>query len=351
MDDHTLSKKSQYAEKVLIQTFSWEKRKMVSLDVGQLAPKPPAPFPEEKIKEEWSKNEKDPLVSIFCIVYNHSSFLEDCLNGFLMQKTRFPFEIIIHDDASTDGSQKIIERYKKKYPSIIKCIFEKENQYSKGKKAFSFFENVSDAPFIAICEGDDFWLDEGKLQKQVEFLENNKSYVICGHDAMVIDDSGKILKKSKLRDNQKRDFVGADISRGRVSMPTMSWVYRNIIKEFAPERSMVRNEDNFLMSLLGKYGKSHYHADIKPAAYRVHSGGVWSSASERARQDDALNTCFWMYRYYHRVGEKSLSRFYHDSFMRTIIIRIEVRSIISGLARRLLRCVFGKKFLKAMRKK
>ena len=305
-----------------------------NLKAVDFAPQPPEPRPEEEIMSGWIDCQGKPVVSILCIVYNHAPFLRQALNGFLMQETTFPFEIIVHDDASDDGSQKIIKEYQKRYPGIIKYIFQKENQYSKGKRALGLFQGVSDAAYLAVCEGDDYWLDSNKLQKQVEFLDNNEDYVITGHDAFVVNEEGCIIKKSKLPDFHKRDFIAEDLSRDKAWILTMSWVYRNIIKDFAPERNMVRNGDNFLVSLLGQYGKSHYHSDITPAVYRVHRGGVWSMASQNERLDDSLNTLFWMYRYYNRTGNLELAKYFHSMFVMKVMSRASFGQMLKETVRR-----------------
>ncbi|WP_281509810.1 glycosyltransferase [Muribaculum gordoncarteri] len=122
-----------------------------------------------------------PLVSISCITYNHASYIKECIDGFLMQKTNFNFEVLIHDDHSTDGTEEIIKEYAKQYPDIIKPLFEKENQYSLGKPIGSAVWNLPRArgEYIAICEGDDYWIDPYKLQKQVDFLESHPDYGMC----------------------------------------------------------------------------------------------------------------------------------------------------------------------------
>ena len=129
--------------------------------------------------------EEIPLVSIRCAVYNHEPFLRQCLDGFVMQQTTFPFEAIVHDDASTDGSASIIREYAEKYPDIIKPIFETENQYSKHDGSILRIMDAAmhpDSKYIAACEGDDYWTDPHKLQIQVDFLESHPDFVICSHD-------------------------------------------------------------------------------------------------------------------------------------------------------------------------
>lgn len=119
-----------------------------------------------------------PLVTIRCLVYNHEPYLRQCLDGFVMQKTNFPFEAIVHDDASTDRSAEIIREYAEKYPDIIKPIFEKENQYSKHDGTIGkIMREHTKGKYVAMCEGDDYWIDPLKLQKQVDLMENNP---LCG---------------------------------------------------------------------------------------------------------------------------------------------------------------------------
>ena len=114
------------------------------------------------------------MVTIRCITYNHESYIRQCLDGFLMQKTTFRFEAIVHDDASTDGTATIIREYADKYPNIIKPIFETENQYSKRDGSLRrILDAHTHGKYIAMCEGDDYWTDPYKLQKQVDFLESH----------------------------------------------------------------------------------------------------------------------------------------------------------------------------------
>lgn len=128
------------------------------------------------------------VVSICCITYNHEKYIEDAINGFLMQKTNFPIEIIIHDDASTDKTADIVRNYEKKYPYLIKPIYQSDNQYSKGIKISpEFVWKKASGKYIALCEGDDYWTDSHKLQKQVDFLEKHSECIMCFHPAKIID--------------------------------------------------------------------------------------------------------------------------------------------------------------------
>ena len=140
-----------------------------------------------------------PLVAIKCFAYNHEPYLRECLDGFVMQQTDFPFVAIVHDDASTDNSADIIREYATKYPNIIKPIYETENQYSKGDGSLARIMNATidatGAKYIAVCEGDDYWTDTHKLQKQVDFMEQHNEY-------------GMICSKSTIFEQKTRKFLG-----------------------------------------------------------------------------------------------------------------------------------------------
>ena len=121
-----------------------------------------------------------PLVSIVTLAYNHGKYIRQCLDGFVMQVTDFPFEVIIHDDASTDDTAEIIREYERKYPNIIKPIYQTENQYSKGVAiGTTFLYPKVQGRYIAECEGDDWWTDPNKLQKQVDYMESHPKCSMC----------------------------------------------------------------------------------------------------------------------------------------------------------------------------
>ena len=121
-------------------------------------------------------------VSVICLVYNHEPYLRKCLDGFVNQKCNFEYEVLIHDDASTDNSASIIREYEEKYPNIIKPIYQTENQMSKGVKISSvYLYPKAQGEYLAWCEGDDYWTDENKLQRQVDFLDSHPEYIACVH--------------------------------------------------------------------------------------------------------------------------------------------------------------------------
>lgn len=139
---------------------------------------------ELEIMESWNGDNKKPLVSICALSYNHEQYIEEALDSFLMQKTNFAFEVIIHDDASTDETQLVIERYKNKFPNIIKAILQTENQYSKGNRPSLLVLKEVRGEFVALCETDDYWCDPYKLEKQVSLLKEYTDINISFHTSI-----------------------------------------------------------------------------------------------------------------------------------------------------------------------
>lgn len=148
--------------------------------------------------KNWRGEARHPIVSICCIAYNHEEFIGDAFEGFLMQKTTFPFEILVYDDCSTDETQNIIEQYQKIYPEIVKPLLQKENQYSKGYNIMPLFVfPKAKGKYIATCEGDDYWTDPLKLEKQVALMENYRGVNFSFHTVSTL-----------YRDMKKTEIIG-----------------------------------------------------------------------------------------------------------------------------------------------
>lgn len=207
-------------------------------------------------------NNTKPLVVIRCLVYNHEPYLRDCLEGFVMQQTNFPFVAIVHDDASTDGSAAIIREYEEKYPDIIKPIYETENQYSKQDGSLGRIINAAvdatGAKYVAMCEGDDYWTDPLKLQKQVDFMEANPEYSMCFHGAEIKNETDtKII--TTCQDIEDKEYFTNDIFPGWV-VPTASVVYRRLMVNSYPKLTNT---------------KWMYYGDIVLFLKCTHTGRVW----------------------------------------------------------------------------
>lgn len=278
-------------------------------------------FPQNHIMQNWI-NQKNILVSIICIAYNQDKYIEETIQGFLMQKTCFAFEIIIHDDASLDNTANIIKKYTKKYPNIIKSICQKENQYSQGipigKK---YLYPIVKGKYLARCEGDDYWCDEYKLQKQVDFLESNPDYALCYHPAKMIyvdeEHEPVIIGLSKNENPQAYyELIKAN------NIPANSVMYRtNYLKqELENYPNDIYPPDWFTHISVAKHGKIGYLPDVM-YVYRWHSQGISHTNSDNPTEEIHLKYGIkevnFSYAVWNKIKEQ-FPQYYMDVFVPTI---------------------------------
>lgn len=236
-----------------------------------------------------SNDKSNPLVSICCVTYNHERFIGQCLDGFVMQKTNFVFEVLVHEDASVDKTAEIVKEYEIKYPHLFRCVYQYENQFKKQNTLINILFPMALGKYIALCEGDDYWTDPLKLQKQIDFLESYPSYVLSFHNVIVVDSNGRELKKNKIAQNLQRDRNRQELIAGLL-IPTISVVFRN--RHIDNVRHLfidVKNGDTFLFALLGQFGEARFHSDIL-GTYREHGHGIWSSQSLLQKKIDLVFT-------------------------------------------------------------
>ena len=225
-----------------------------------------------------------PLVSISCTAYNHVQFIRQCLDGFVMQKATFHFEVLIHDDASMDGTQDIIREYEVKYPEIIKPIYQKVNQYSKGIPiGVTFNMPRAQGKYIAVCEGDDYWTDPYKLQKQVDFLESHPDYVMCSHRFDQYYEDRHRLEKEKDDTFQGADYDLQNLIGGKWFTQTLTVMYRRSALDLKRYERYGMSMDIILFYELLKHGKGYCFPEAM-GVYRYHNGGVWSEVSQNQRR-------------------------------------------------------------------
>lgn len=216
------------------------------------------------------KEDTQPLmVTIQCFTYNQESYIRECLDGFVMQKTNFRFEAIVHDDASTDGTVDIIREYEKKYPDIIKPIYETENQYSKHDGSLGrIMDEHTHGKYIAVCEGDDYWIDPLKLQKQVDFLETYLDYGLVHTNCFYRKDENNKLIKVKARSNY--DAVSVLLCTGIATLTTCyrAHLYYKYLEEVRPQDKGWLMGDAPLWKYIANKSKIHLLPDYT-AVYRI----------------------------------------------------------------------------------
>ncbi len=230
------------------------------------------------------------MVSICCGAYNHEKYIKDAIDSFLMQKTNFNYEIIINDDASIDSTADIIREYEKKYPNIIKPIYQKENQYSKHIPInVTFLYPKARGKYIAICDGDDYWCDENKLQMQVNFLEKNNNYSFSSHSSLCKNENKFVKRQSEVRGytdnisfNIDKYFKDYENRNYKTLFQTSSIVFRkkyinNLIKEkpkfFYKTNTNIGDTNLILYLLLQGDG---FYFDKYMSVYRVNVPGSWT---------------------------------------------------------------------------
>jgi len=240
------------------------------------------------------RKEEPILVAIHCLVYNHEPYLRDCFEGFVKQKTNFRFVAIVHDDCSTDGSGAIIREYAEKYPEIFKPISETENQWSKHDGSLERIMNeaidATGVKYVAMCEGDDYWTDPYKLQKQVDILEADESLMLCCTACSVVDNYGKTIYPVRpgdvVKENKQGRYTLRDFFNDNHQYPTASMLYRNThVEEIRAKHAHTENAflgDWTMWICLMIYGDMYYLDEVT-CAYRVNPTSVTHTYNRVAR--------------------------------------------------------------------
>lgn len=242
---------------------------------------------------------ENPLISICCTTYNMAGIIGTTLNSILSQKGNFNIEVIIHDDASTDGTRKILEHYKHSHPEIFNLILQDYNQYAEKKVSLGeiFYRHIiphASGTYIAICDGDDYWTDEYKLQKQLRFLESNDSYAGCFTNALILNEM----------DSSKRPYL-TDLEEGAISdfrifigggglYPSSTLFFRkeallqtDMYRHIMAYTSDLKSDTAFIIALC-THGRIGYIDEVT-SVYRRRPEGLFSSIKDN-KQELSLRT-------------------------------------------------------------
>lgn len=257
------------------------------------------------------------IVSICCLTYNHGPYIRECLDGLIMQKTNFAFEVLLHDDASTDGTVDIIREFEEKYPDIIKPIYQRENQFSQGvgvTRKFNF-PRVK-GKYIAMCEGDDYWTDSLKLQKQVDFLESNLEFGGCATNNRIFYQKTYLFEDSVFEE-EKIKFEDL-CSSNKINSQTVLFK-KDLLKNLDWMQGLKIGD--WALHLMITNQKPYYRLPDITTVYRIHDGGVHSLLKEDIKL---------------RRRAEVLEAVYHN-FELSIERQMLLRSSIAEIYRRLLR--------------
>ena len=225
-----------------------------------------------------------PDISILMITYNHESFIAQAIEGVLLQQTTYSFELIIGEDCGTDNTRKICEQYAQKYPDTIKLL-PSDGNYGMAKNFIRILE-ASTGKYIAMCEGDDFWIDKNKLQTQVDFLEKNPTYSLCFHDIYHLNGKRKTVSgKWNAPDTSDINYVLSH----RGYMTTLSAIFRShpSVAELLKKAVLSPYLDFFIYVAVAQYGLFKFFP-ARMGVYRVHQGGVWSSLNMIKATENAV---------------------------------------------------------------
>lgn len=272
-------------------------------------------------------NISKPLLSVLLLTYNHEKWIAQSIEGALNQKTNFSIEILIGDDCSTDNTRKIVKEYEEKYPNKVKAFLHEKNlgpPLSPGKYNYIYTIKASKGKYIALCEGDDYWTDPYKLQKQVDFLEKNSNFVGCSHNTELY------YEKENKRENliQSEQVSGENsiinLIDGSAYFHSSSYVWRNIFINGFPKAYYYNSPligDWFLSMLYAQYGKIHY-IDQVMSCYRITGEGIWTKLNKHQKY---FNNIRGMYLY-----NKLLNYKYAQQFTRIWWACNEVMQIIKN---------------------
>ena len=223
------------------------------------------------------------LVSVVCITYNHVHSICDALDGFVRQKTNFPFEILVNDDASTDGTADIVREYESKYPDLFRCVYQTENQWGKKDVCRDILYPMIKGQYVALCEGDDYWTDPLKLQKQVDFLDAHPECSICFHPVTVKYENkirpDSIFPAEKML--QGKTILEFDdlLKCNFIQTNSVMYRWRFYQKPLASIPENILPGDWFLHLLHAQVGKIGFLPDVM-SVYRRNSSGIWTGAEE-----------------------------------------------------------------------
>lgn len=259
----------------------------------------------------FDQNE-NPVVSICVLTYNHEKYIEQAIESILVQDVDFPVEILIHDDASQDNTQKILKQYDRDYPGLFRLLLQTENQRSKlgGGMNPRFNYPRARGKYIALCEGDDYWSDSSKLRNQVNFLKKNPSYVVHAYNCNVVNSCNELVAKRRYQKTPSDIVYSKDDLLRAATLPTLTICFKNVLDVKDIPRN-VGSGDRALTIALGNHGKGYFSKEVA-GSYRKHEGGVSSSLDKLKRTKLSIESNKQFEQYHRTKGRKDIAVFFKN---------------------------------------
>ncbi|WP_456269776.1 glycosyltransferase [Kushneria sp. AK178] len=248
----------------------------------------PALPTEERLVRQWPAESASPEVSVICTTFNQAGYIRDAIEGFLCQQTDFCFEIIIHDDASTDGTADIVREYADRYPRVIRAVLREENQYQKGHRIMPLAAGFARAEYLALCEGDDFWCDGQKLARQYRAMQARPDIAISYHNVIRRGPDRDVLhvETQDSRNHERVVTLNELLVHTGDYCPSPSLMLHRSVVERLPEwfYATAPVGDFYLQVLAAEPAGALYLPDVM-AVYRTRAQGSWSQEQHQLEDD------------------------------------------------------------------
>lgn len=299
----------------------------------------------------WSGgSSRKPLVSVLCATYNHQRFLASALAGFLNQATTFPFEIIFRDDGSSDGTVADLKKYQTEYPSLIRLILEPQNTFNISSPVQEM-RRRSNAKYVAICDGDDFWVQDDKLQRQFDFLESNPRVVLSHHGGVVVDQAGYEIET--LPSPEDRKSLPSSQARYGFRFLQSTVFYRNIEIpwiRYPPTEAL--SNDVITGQLLALRGDTAFIPDFYGTVRRIHgeNSGSARGLDETSGRVKALTSRIYLSQILLEQGEPKIAEHFlaEAAFRAITLFQSSGTSPIKVLLRMVVKFIFVGQIAKAI---
>ena len=254
-----------------------------------------------------------PVVSVCFITYNQAPYVAKALESILAQDFAQPWEIVIADDLSTDGTREILSDYESQYPSRIR-ILDRTHNMGPGPNFVDLLLSAK-GQYIAYLEGDDYWCDPAKLSKQIAYMDAHPETVLTWHNYHIIDENNKIVR-SHVANGAKQDYTAAELKQIN-SLKSLTICFRNVIRQFPSNYLQCPNGDTYLYALLGESGNARFLSDIEPSCYRAHSGGTWSMVNQLKKDYKAILSYEAIAEHTLQKGDNATTDYYIDRLIKT----------------------------------